>query len=27
MPDFPTLEAMLKDTLGAVHALYDRIVA
>ncbi|HKA47044.1 MAG TPA: bifunctional [glutamine synthetase] adenylyltransferase/[glutamine synthetase]-adenylyl-L-tyrosine phosphorylase [Methyloceanibacter sp.] len=27
MPDFATLEGMLKDTLGAVHALYDRLVA
>jgi glutamate-ammonia-ligase adenylyltransferase len=27
MPDFATLEAMLKDTLAAVHELYDRIVA
>jgi [glutamine synthetase] adenylyltransferase / [glutamine synthetase]-adenylyl-L-tyrosine phosphorylase len=26
MPDFATLEGMLKDTLRAVHALYDRIV-
>jgi len=26
MPDFATLEGMLKDTLSAVHALYDRIV-
>jgi glutamate-ammonia-ligase adenylyltransferase len=27
MPDFATLEGMLKDTLGAVHELYDQIVA
>ena len=27
MPDFATLEAMLKDTLAAVHELYERIVA
>ncbi|MGZ8401569.1 MAG: [protein-PII] uridylyltransferase family protein, partial [Methyloceanibacter sp.] len=27
MPDFATLEAMLKDTLAAVHAHYERIVA
>jgi hypothetical protein len=27
MPDFATLESMLKDTLGAVHELYDQIVA
>ena len=27
MPDFATLEGMLKDTLGAVHELYDEIVA
>ena len=27
MPDFATLEGMLKDTLGAVHELYERIVA
>ena len=27
MPDFPTLEAMLKDTLAAVHAAFERIVA
>jgi glutamate-ammonia-ligase adenylyltransferase len=27
MPDFATLEAMLKDTLAAVHSLYDRVVA
>jgi glutamate-ammonia-ligase adenylyltransferase len=26
MPDFATLEGMLKDTLSTVHALYDRIV-
>ena len=26
MPDFATLEAMLKDTLAAVHELFDRIV-
>ena len=26
MPDFATLEGMLKDTLGAVHELYDQIV-
>lgn len=26
MPDFATLEGMLKDTLSAVHALYGRIV-
>jgi [glutamine synthetase] adenylyltransferase / [glutamine synthetase]-adenylyl-L-tyrosine phosphorylase len=27
MPDFATLEGMLKDTLGAVHELYEEIVA
>ena len=27
MPDFATLEAMLKDTLEAVHEPYERIVA
>jgi len=27
MPDFPTLEAMLKDTLAAVHEAFERIVA
>jgi glutamate-ammonia-ligase adenylyltransferase len=27
MPDFPTLEASLKDTLAAVHAAFERIVA
>jgi glutamate-ammonia-ligase adenylyltransferase len=27
MPDFPTLEATLKDTLAAVHAAFDRLVA
>jgi glutamate-ammonia-ligase adenylyltransferase len=27
MPDFATLEAMLKDTLGAVRELYEEIVA
>jgi glutamate-ammonia-ligase adenylyltransferase len=27
MPDFATLEAMLKDTLAAVHERYERIVA
>ena len=27
MPDFATLEGMLKDTLGAVHELYNEIVA
>jgi glutamate-ammonia-ligase adenylyltransferase len=27
MPDFATLEAMLKDTLAAVHEAFDRIVA
>ncbi|MCJ7787705.1 MAG: bifunctional [glutamine synthetase] adenylyltransferase/[glutamine synthetase]-adenylyl-L-tyrosine phosphorylase, partial [Methyloceanibacter sp.] len=26
MPDFLTLEAMLKDTLAAVHAAFERIV-
>ncbi len=26
MPDFPTLEAMLKDTLSAVHEAFERIV-
>jgi glutamate-ammonia-ligase adenylyltransferase len=26
MPDFATLEASLRDTLSAVHALYERIV-
>jgi glutamate-ammonia-ligase adenylyltransferase len=26
MPDFATLEAMLKDTLGAVHDAFDRLV-
>ena len=26
MPDFPTLEAMLSDTLADVHAAFDRIV-
>ena len=27
MPDFPTLEATLKETLAAVHAAFDRLVA
>lgn len=27
MPDFPTLEGMLKDTLGAVHDAFERIVS
>jgi [glutamine synthetase] adenylyltransferase / [glutamine synthetase]-adenylyl-L-tyrosine phosphorylase len=27
MPDFPTLEATLKDTLAAVHGAFERIVA
>ncbi|ODR99690.1 glutamine-synthetase adenylyltransferase [Methyloceanibacter superfactus] len=27
MPDFDTLEATLKDTLGAVHEAFDRLVA
>jgi glutamate-ammonia-ligase adenylyltransferase len=27
MPDFVTLESNLRDTLSAVHTLYDRIVA
>jgi glutamate-ammonia-ligase adenylyltransferase len=26
MPDFATLAGMLSDTLGAVHALYDRLL-
>ncbi|MGV1014396.1 MAG: bifunctional [glutamine synthetase] adenylyltransferase/[glutamine synthetase]-adenylyl-L-tyrosine phosphorylase, partial [Methyloceanibacter sp.] len=26
MPDFPTLEATLKETLAAVHAAFDRLV-
>jgi glutamate-ammonia-ligase adenylyltransferase len=26
MPDFPTLEASLKDTLEAVHDAFERIV-
>jgi len=27
MPDFDTLEATLRDTLAAVHAAFDRIIA
>jgi glutamate-ammonia-ligase adenylyltransferase len=27
MPDFPTLESTLKDTLAAVHEAFERIVA
>jgi len=27
MPDFDTLEVMLKDTLAAVHEAFDRLVA
>ncbi|MGH6793293.1 MAG: bifunctional [glutamine synthetase] adenylyltransferase/[glutamine synthetase]-adenylyl-L-tyrosine phosphorylase, partial [Methyloceanibacter sp.] len=27
MPDFPTLEATLEETLAAVHAAFDRLVA
>jgi hypothetical protein len=27
MPDFATLEGMLKDTLEAVHETFERIVA